>query len=52
MYRDPDSKISFKSLKYNEYIEKYVKGVVEDYIDGNAVSRVRKLLTANNQIKF
>ena len=36
------------SLKYNEYIEKNVKGVVEDYIDGNAVSRFRNLLTANS----
>lgn len=32
---------------YNDYLNRYIKGRLEDYLDGKAISRFRKLLTDN-----
>lgn len=37
-------------FEYNKYLDKYVKGKVESYLDGDALMRFRDLLTSRRQI--
>jgi len=46
------SLLNMPENEYSVYLEKYIKGKVEDYLDGNAITRFRHLLADNKNSTF
>ena len=47
--RVKDLLFNISDMDYNEYLDKFVKGSIEKYLDGMAITRFRKLLAENTK---